>query len=398
MIDMGKNKKENELVRMPQPYGKAAIFAPTAQNASRTVNIGAESVWEIGVPHPNPKYRHLSEKFMRAFDIRHAQVIFGLLNYYHSRGLAYNQRVDISYNHLLEICGFTIDGRARETIKDILTDLQSTYTAMRKGNTSIIFNVLGEVSIREDHEKGTTSLEYIVFSESFIDMLSNYNEYFNFYLTFWNKLPSRIAQSIYLYLPSRAVYKGKDDPFEITLTNLLNQLGIEVPKHKSSRKKIFEQNKNSIMDQLNGAPIAKNRILRVELRETVDQKDFKLCVWTDNANTSDIEYSIDDTSKLSMWWIEAGGTPKEFAKRMHKKEDLTYYETERLKEAGINVEKDMAYLKMAKALLDSAIFTEIAGTMAMLKKTSGLNAPYSYFTNAIKNEITRTHKQCELPL
>ena len=66
-------------------------------------------------------------------------------------------------------------------------------------------------------------------------------------------MTSDAAQSIYTYLPSRAVHRSSANPFEITLTTLMEQIGLNVPPHKSKRHQIFTQRSPSIVNQLNGA-------------------------------------------------------------------------------------------------------------------------------------------------
>lgn len=389
---MARHKNTTEIMALPQPMGKAAIFAPTVQNGSRIVNV-EDSIWEIGVEDPDNKA--FSKQFMRGFDVRHAQVIFGLLNYYHLYGFAYDDEVDMSYYKLMDICGFA-HGKQDEVIKEILADLKYTTTAIRRGKDRILFNVIGEISKHQDLEKEKTTLKYIVFSRSFIDMLDQHQQFFSFYMSFWNKkLPSKIAQSLYIYLPSRAVGKSKEHPHKITLTNLLDQLGLEVPKFKSARKKIFLQNKTSILSQLNGAPVHHDKVLRAEITDTIDKQDYNLCVWTEFTQ----EYTpqvINTGTNLAVWWQCAGGSLRDYQERMRRKPHLDTYEAEKLKEAGINVTKDMTFLRMAKALLGS-VFSEIAGSMCMLKQEERLNTPYPYLIGAIKKEIEKVHKQQELP-
>lgn len=399
-VGMGMNKKKNKenintMAALPQPYGKAAIFAPIPQTTTRIVNIG-DATWEIGVEDPEDK--NVSRQFMRGFDVRHAQIIFGLLNHYHAVGVPYNTRLDMSYYKLKEICGFEDGSYNDAMIKDLLLDLQHTTTGIVRDGKTSFFTVIGSISRKQNNTTKALTLEYISFSERFIEMLDQYKQYFSFYLHLWNKLPSRIAQSLYLYLPSRAIDKDKSSAFEITLTKLLDQVGLDVPKYKSKRKEIFEQNKNSIMNQLNGSPVHYNKILRAEIKETADKKDYKLRVWVELSKDSNISYSVNDKSKLAIWWVESGGDFREYTERIRRKPQLNYYETERLNEVGIDTKKDETYLRMAKALIGEMAFSELAGTMAAQAKADKLSAPYPYLIQAIKNEIENTLKQHELPL
>lgn len=374
---------------LPQPYGKAPIFAPTVQEKTRIVNV-EDSVWEIGVTDPDS--REVSSKFLRGFDVRHAQVIFGLLNYYHRNGYSYDAEVDMSYNKLMDICGFS-HGKQDSIVKEILADLKYTTTAIRRGNERTLFTVIGEISKKQDLEKDRTHLKYIVFSRSFIDMLDQHHQFFSFYMAFWNKLPSKIAQAIYLYLPSRAIEKTSfQNAYKIKLENLMTQLGMPVPKYKSERRKVFSQHKSPVITQLDGAPIHHNKVLRVELAETKDKTDYNLCAWTEIAKDY-VEPEFNTSSNLAVWWQESGGTLREFQERMRRKPFLNDYEAQNLKNAGINVKKDMTFLRMSKALLGQCIFSEITGTMNMLEQTEQLNSPYRYLIGAVHNEIKNTAKE-----
>ena len=88
-------------------------------------------------------------------------------------------------------------------------------------------------------------------------------------------MTSPTAQAIYTFLPSRAVHHAESDPFAIRLATSLEQVSHPVPPHKSVRKKIFTQNRFSILSQLDGKEIL-NGILRVSLADTKDASDYNL--------------------------------------------------------------------------------------------------------------------------
>ena len=62
---------------------------------------------------------------------------------------------------------------------------------------------------------------------------------------------------------------------------MLEQVGAKVPKHKSRRRQISTQHKRSIVNQLDGLPVASGEILRAKLGETRNGDDALLAFWVD---------------------------------------------------------------------------------------------------------------------
>jgi len=70
-------------------------------------------------------------------------------------------------------------------------------------------------------------------------MLNDIERIANIRLDVLNRISSPIAKSIYAFLPSRAAFRTRGNPFQISLENLLSQIGCSAPVFKSQRKKIF---------------------------------------------------------------------------------------------------------------------------------------------------------------
>jgi hypothetical protein len=166
-----------------------------------------------------------------------------------------------------------------------------------------------------------------------------------------------MAQAIYLYIPSRAHHHTEQQPFEITLAKLLEQVAYPVPKHKSVRHKIFTQRAeagHSIIQQLDRLETLK-AIFRVRLIETNDRTDWKLQAWIERNHHE--PKLLSGNSKLVAAWLDSGRTLALLQQRLAKAEPLNEYEMELLEKAAVRVAGNERFFALAKAMLPPAQFT-----------------------------------------
>ena len=182
------------------------------------------------------------------------------------------------------------------------------------------FAIIGEIKIyqkpirRRDALRALAGqpelwLDRVALSPEFFGLLQEWEHLARIRLDVLTSLTSPTAQAIYTFLPSRAVHHTADDPFTIRLANLLEQLCLPVPAHKSLRKKTFTQNKNSIIAQLDGKQVLKG-VLRVALVETKDGSDYNLAAWVEKNETPAAPAA--PKSKLLDIWRARGRSKKDF--------------------------------------------------------------------------------------
>jgi hypothetical protein len=194
-------------------------------------------------------------------------------------------------------------------------------------------------------------------SPEFAGLLSHFRELLHINLNVFNSITSPLAQAIYLYIPSRAYHHHTEQkPFEITLTNLLQQVSATVPVHKSRRHELFTKNRNPIINQLNGLETLKG-IFRVKLAETNDKSDWKLQAWVDR---SDEQPNISQTdSKILTAYLKSGRSREQFNLALANLRPLSEYDIYLLTKAEVEIEGNRAFLEQAKALLKEARFTTL---------------------------------------
>jgi hypothetical protein len=178
----------------------------------------------------------------------------------------------------------------------------------------------------------------------------------NMKLEVFTSIRSPLAQAIYLYIPSRAHHHSKEDPFEITLTRLLEQVSFPVPSFKSQRKQVFTQHEKegrSVLQQLNGIETLSGRF-NVALAETSDGTDWKLLAWVEKAVRK--PKLPGEGSKLVAAYLESGRPRELLDQALSNINPLTDYELELLTEAKVEFAKNRRFFEVAKALLREARF------------------------------------------
>jgi hypothetical protein len=226
-------------------------------------------------------------------------------------------------------------------------------------------------------------LDCVRFDKEFADLLKDLAMTMHLRFDAMKELKSGIAQSIYMFLPSRAVYyDSQEKPFEITTALLWEQLCLD-PAPKSRRYQILTKDKVSIIEQLNGAKLLTGR-LRVVLAETVDKKDWKLLSWVEKKHFL-------EGGKLRAAWIAGGRTEEDFKNRIEKMQELDNYETELLESLEIDIEAGFLFFCHAKALLGALRFATLLAD-AKNNKAEGVSVDSweAVIRHRIEKELTKS--------
>jgi Replication initiator protein A len=348
----------------PKLFFIAPFFPGVANKMQHEVEHG-DRIYRIGGVHPFPRPEI---PLPRALDIRHCRALFVLLSFRNENG---NQGRIISFSmyEFSRRFASSVGGAYHRHLKQLLGDLADTWIQITEKSTGKVFyaRLLDKMDVcqtpirRSDapdavNGQMTLRIQAAVVSDWFYEMLSCIIELMWLKLDVFTSIRSPNAQSLYMFLPSRAVGKTEQNPWEINLTKLLGQIGYDhVPTSRSKRIQLFTQNKNSVISQINGIPISKGA-LRAALRIPQDRKkDAFLQVWQelpkDGGNT------INPNSKVYQAWTLNGGTPAEFSRRLKLQRPITEdYALSLLRAAGVNLAKDHVFLRQVRALIGDSEF------------------------------------------
>ncbi|HYG35612.1 MAG TPA: RepB family plasmid replication initiator protein, partial [Clostridia bacterium] len=273
-------------VAAPKDYFLGPVFAATPQTGAREVTVGNHR-YVIGGFHPMGG----DTPPPPALDVRHARAIFALLSF--RKEFDRTRLIRFSFNELCMRYAQSNGGRYAREIKKIVRDLMDSYIRITDTETNISheFRLIERIDIEKrpprrcDSKLAMSGQQEMWFngcelSPEFAGLLSDFRELRMLNLDVFTSISSPLAQAIYLYIPSRAWHHNEHKPFEINLTNLLQQVSAKIPKHKSKRRELFTQNKNSIMQQLDGLE-TRAGIFRVRLAESADKSDWKLQAWVE---------------------------------------------------------------------------------------------------------------------
>ena len=352
------------LVAAPKEYFLGPVFAASKQNGPREITIG-DHRYQIGGFHPlRPDLRP------PALDVRHARAIFSLLSFRHP--YEDSRLIRFSFNEFCRRYANSNGGRYARAIADIVADLLDAYIRVTNVNTGIShqYRLIEHVDIESRPPRRKDSLlanspqremwfNGCTLSPEFFGLLSSIAELQNLKLNVFTSIRSPLAQAIYLYIPSRAHHHSKDDPFEITLTRLLEQVSFPVPDFKSQRKQVFTQHENegrSVLQQLEGIETLSGRF-HVALAETSDGADWKLLAWVDK--TARKPKLPGEGSKLVAAYLNSGRPRELLDQALSDIRPLNDYEKELLETAGVVAGKNRRFFEVAKALLRELRFDEL---------------------------------------
>jgi len=350
-----------ELIHAPKDFLIGPVFAAHPQTGPRERKIG-ERLYQIGGFHPLDDTLHPP-----ALDIRHARALFTLLSF-REEGQT-TQLIRFSFYEFCHRYANSNGGRYARAIKKILKDLTDSYIRITNIYTGVghQYRLIERVDIesrpprRRNSKLAKSGQQEMYFngctlSPEFLGLLSNIAELQYLKWNVFNSIRSPLAQAFYLYLPSRADYCNELKPFEINLTNLLQQVSATVPQHKSRRKELFTKNANPILKQLDGLETLHGRF-RVKIAETKDGTDYKLLAWVEkDAKKPKL---LLGNSKLIAAWIESGRSLSELEQRLANPNPLDDHELYLLDKAAVRLEGNERFFVMAKAMLSRQQFLEL---------------------------------------
>jgi len=346
-------------VLAPKDYFLGPVFAATPQKRPRQVMVG-DREYVIGGFHPMGGNDHAP-----ALDVRHARVIFSLLSFrsdYDDTCL-----VRFSFNELCGRYAKSNGGSYARAIQNLVRDLTNAFIRITdtKTNVSHEFRLIERMDIekrpprRRDSKLALSGQREMWFngctlSPEFAGLLSNFKDLMELNLDVFNSITSPLAQAIFLFLPSRAYHHHtENDPFEITLTNLLQQVSAPVPSLKWLRRKLFVQNSRSILKQLDGIETLSG-ILRIKLADTADGSDCKLQAWMEK-NTRKPKAALANL-KLVTAYLASGRTREQLEHSLANIRPLSDYEIDLLSLAKVEYGKNRRFFEQAKALLKEVRF------------------------------------------
>ena len=349
-------------VLSPKDFLISPFFAAKPQTSARQVTVGSRR-YLIGGFHPMDDTLHPP-----ALDVRHARAIFSLLSF-RDDPLDKTQLIRFSFNQFCRQYANSNGGRYSREIKKILRDLMNSFIRITDTKTGIAheYRLIERIDIekrpirrRDARLAKSPQLEMwfnsCTLSPEFAGLLGDIDELQHLRFDVLNAMSSPLAQAIYLYIPSRAYYHDAAKPFEITLTNLLQQVSFPVPQINWIRKKLFTQNRNSIFKQLDGVETLTGRF-RVKLAPTADREDWKLLAWEERDEKTD---RIRKASKLLDAWLRSGRSQEAFERKLAVILPLTAYENDLLEKANVVIKKNRPFFERAKALVHPMRFVELA--------------------------------------
>lgn len=352
---------ERILVSAPRDYFLGPVFAASPQTGPREVTIG-ERRYLIGGFHP--MRRNLSPP---ALDVRHARAIFALLSF----RSAFDQErlIRFSFNEFCQRYARSNGGRYSRAIAEIVADLLDSYIRVTDVSTGIAheYRLIEHIDIekrpirrKDDQRVKSGQLEMwfngCTLSPEFFGLLSRIAELQHLKLDVFTAIRSPLAQSIYLYIPSRAYHHAEKNPFEISITKVLEQVGFPVPKHKSKRRELFtkhEEEGRSILQQLDGLETLSG-VFRARIEETADHSEWKLVAWVEKPQPSKNLPRGD--SKIVKAFLQSGRTREELEKRLTNLQPLSSFETELLERGKVDVKGSGRFFRIAKALVGASRF------------------------------------------
>ena len=352
---------DEDVKKLHESWIKTPFFAATKQKNERSLEFKNEH-WTIGVPSPFPEQPHAP-----ALDIRHGRVLFTLLSF---RNPEKELEIQFTKNEFCRRYAGHRGGQSSKEIFKLLGEIERSWVqnesienGVKKRKTfRLLENTIIDERINVSDGKPTQMELFqenvsVRISKRFFELLQDWESMAQIRLDVLQKIRSKIAQTIYTYIPSRAFHHSEKNPFKITLTNLLEQIGHNVPPNKSSRLKIFTQNKNPVIKQLDGLKLLDGRKLRASISETNDHSDYILNAWVEMPRKK-----INIRGKLYEAWIFAGKTEAQYHERISKSVKLDFGDEELIIRAGAEIDGNEKFFESAAALLGIEKFRNVIAT------------------------------------
>lgn len=337
--------KQIRFAHLPSVWVTAPLFPPLPQSDPYSIDFfDGRYRWTTGCRNTLAYTREYDSPYLRGFDIRHYDLIAAFISEYRNGHIDKSGKLFVSYKGLLSLLGKKIGTSPIKTISLLLDDLWNTNILWEDNEkkTAVLFRTLSKIETKK--ESGGSTLVSIQLDPNFITFIDQIEKFISVRLDVKTKLRSPVAQAIYTYIPSRAIYSTEKEPWQISLAVLMRELRLPEEKYKSKRKEFFTQNRTSIMQQLDGLPLRSGDLFRCKLEEKKDKTDYYFCCWVQK-----IEKKV-KSSPLLQCWKDAGRDVKTFYKLVDERKPLTRKTVEDLKDMDLDPVKDRQYFEVAKAI------------------------------------------------
>jgi hypothetical protein len=285
-------------------------------------------------------------------DMSHIRILFAILSFWHGQN-----PVVMSIKELARRTASSQGGRYFRDLRRKIEEMKHYWIRIEeKDGSTRSFQLIRALDVvtkppRKRKDGVLTQkevwLDDVLLADDLAELLRDWTQLMHLRLDVIKELTSELAQAVYLFLPSRAYHHTKAAPFEIRLWLLFHQLGMNVPPSPSERKKLFTQNKRTVLSQLDGVPILSGR-LRVALAATGDGSDYKLQSWTEKSH----ELGDSDTDgPLLQAWLDKGRSREEYEHHKMRRAPLLEFEQELLRKARVELENTRSFFSIAKGLI-----------------------------------------------
>ncbi|HBC86434.1 MAG TPA: hypothetical protein DCZ94_05725 [Lentisphaeria bacterium] len=323
---------EKKTALVPRDFLTAPLFAAIPQTGPRKVWLN-DKIWEIGVSNPfDPSARPHP-----ALDIRQGRLLFCILYLMRRKTLDIREPVPFSLNELALLYSGRHNGSSVKDIKRLINDLRETWHKITfPDGTERFFTILGTIGLEK--KRNSNWLRDVSINPDFHNLILAIEKQMHIRLDVLNSIRSNLARAVYTYLPSRSVKRTERNPFVISCAKLLEQSGCKPPAYVSLQKKLFTQNKNSILSQLDGV-----EVLFGKLRIKMNKRGYLLS-WVEKE-------CMENKKSFYKAWVDSGRAERDFFERTRQLPQLDDYEEMCLSSSCVNLHKNMNCFRKAKALL-----------------------------------------------
>jgi hypothetical protein len=347
---------------IPKDWSTAAVFSPVKQVEVREIVVNGNT-WRMGIHNP------LNKAPSSAIDMAHVRILLAVLSFWQGQN-----PLSMSLKELGRRAAGSHGGAFFRLLRQRLGDLRDYWISVELENgDKRMFPAISRIEVtsrkinatqqrlalddwpaqrvkQQDDDVRWVQLDNVVLAPEFAEFLSDFTNLMNVRLDVLRTLSSDVAQAMYLFIPSRAVYRAKTDPWKINLANLFEQLGMTVPSSKSLRRKTMEQHgTRSVIRQLDTVPIL-NGNLRVGLALNKQKTDWMLLAWVEEVD--DLPDLSDSKSALVKAWRESGRREEELAKLLRSPlPELTDEESVLCEAANVELLKIQRFLRLCKVAI-----------------------------------------------
>ena len=373
---------------VPRSWSTAPLFPPLPQTEKYVFSWGTHT-WTSGCRLSFEDYTSRPTPYERGFDIRHFDLITALMTAYRDKQVDPGGFLKITYSGLLKLIDKSDGKKQKEYLCGLLDDLYHTdvlYEDTEKGIS--MYGRFLEKIITDTDAHGRHYLKALKVSEEFSRFMNLLgNTLFNVRYDVKNKMPSLIAQSLYLYIPSRACHHLENDPWTISLESLMRELSLPVDekyKSKSLRYRCFTQHgERSIMAQLDGALLSTGAKMHVKLELNKDQSDYLFCAWVEpNKDAGE-----PPTGWLLETWQRSGRTKDAYYEALKNQKSLDWHDKDRLEKADLDVDKSEKFFTMVKTLLSPDDWGNLLDDEKSKALEGRLSKPFPYFCTGVINAL-----------